>query len=127
MTASIASLDLGRPAAVRPELPGMTTGAVRTWLRLEGLAAFGLGIALYAADRHGLAVPHPVAPAAGRLRDRLPGGPRIGTFTYNLFHQWAPGFIALAIGALARLGRDPARSRRSSSPTWAWTAPSATA
>jgi len=27
--------------------PGMTNGAVRTWLRLEGLAAFAAGLALY--------------------------------------------------------------------------------
>jgi hypothetical protein len=25
-------------------------------------------------------------------------GPRVGTFTYNLLHNWAPGFIALGVG-----------------------------
>jgi len=25
--------------------------------------------------------------------------PRIGTFTYNLFHNWVPGIAALAVGA----------------------------
>jgi hypothetical protein len=98
MTASTASLDLGRPTAVRPGLPGMTTGAVRNWLRLEGLAAFGLGIALYAlTDTNWLFfVPLLLLPDASAIGFMV--SPRIGTFTYNLFHQWAPGFIALAIG-----------------------------
>ena len=30
-------------------------------------------------------------------------GPRIGTFTYNLVHNWAPGIVTLGIGVwLAR-------------------------
>ena len=98
MTASIASLELGQQNAVRPELPGMTTGAVRIWLRLEGLAAFGLGIALYAlTDTNWLFfVPLLLLPDASAIG--FLASPRIGTFTYNLAHTWAPGFIALAIG-----------------------------
>ena len=27
-------------------------------------------------------------------------GPRVGTFTYNLFHNWAPGLVLLGLGVL---------------------------
>jgi hypothetical protein len=27
-------------------------------------------------------------------------GPRVGAFTYNLVHTWAPGFVALILGLL---------------------------
>jgi hypothetical protein len=77
---------------------GMTTGAVRNWLRLEGLAALGAGLILYSVSGGDWlwAIPALLLPdlsAAGFL-----ASPRIGTFTYNLLHNWAPGFIALALG-----------------------------
>jgi Domain of unknown function (DUF4260) len=77
---------------------GMTIGAVRRWLRLEGLAAFGAGLVLYAVNGGDWlwAIPALLLPdisAAGYLVS-----PRIGTITYNLVHNWAPGFIALALG-----------------------------
>ncbi len=78
---------------------GMTTGAVRTWLRLEGLAAFALGVALFGAGGGNwlLLVPLLLLPdvsAVGFL-----AGPRIGAFTYNLVHNWVPGIVSLGIGA----------------------------
>jgi len=77
----------------------MTTGAVRTWLRLEGLAAFVLGLALFGAGGGNwlFLIPLLLLPdvsAAGFL-----AGPRIGTFTYNLVHNWVPGIVMLGIGA----------------------------
>jgi hypothetical protein len=78
---------------------GMTTGAVRTWLRLEGLAAFALGVALFGISGGNwlFLIPLLLLPdisAIGYL-----AGPAIGAFTYNLVHNWAPGFVALGIGA----------------------------
>jgi hypothetical protein len=83
---------------LRPIAPGMTTGAVRGWLRLEGLAAFGAGLVLYfvSGGEWLWVIPALLLPdlsAVGFL-----AGPAIGTFTYNLFHNWAPGFVVLALG-----------------------------
>jgi Domain of unknown function (DUF4260) len=77
---------------------GMTVGAVRGWLRLEGLAAFGAGLVLYAVNGGDWlwAIPALLLPdlsAAGYLLSQ-----RIGTFTYNLVHNWAPGFVVLGLG-----------------------------
>jgi hypothetical protein len=99
MTTSTATLDLGIRTVAPAEVPGMTNGAVRTWLRLEGLAALGLGLVLYALTGTDwlFLIPLLLLPdlsALGYL-----AGPRVGAFTYNLVHDWAPGFIALAIGA----------------------------
>ncbi|HLO35943.1 MAG TPA: DUF4260 domain-containing protein [Candidatus Deferrimicrobium sp.] len=77
---------------------GMTDGAVRTWLRLEGLAAFGIGIGLFAANGGSLLLFLPLLllpdiSAAGYL-----AGPRVGAFTYNLGHTWVPGIVVLGFG-----------------------------
>ena len=79
-------------------MPGMVRGAVRSWLRLEGLAAFGAGLVLFGMSGGAwlLLVPLLLLPdisAVGYL-----AGPRVGAVTYNLAHSWAPGFAALAIG-----------------------------
>ncbi len=78
--------------------PGMTNGAVRTWLRLEGLAAFVAGIALFGATGGNwlFVVPMILLPdlsAVGFL-----AGPRVGAFSYNLLHNWVPGIVTLGIG-----------------------------
>lgn len=78
---------------------GMTGGAVRAWLRLEGLAAFVGGIALYGAIGGNwlFVVPLILLPdlsAAGFLV-----GPRVGTIVYNAIHNWVPGIVVLGIGA----------------------------
>jgi Domain of unknown function (DUF4260) len=96
MTAS--TMPMSTTASTPTALTGMTVGAVRSWLRLEGLAAFGAGLVLYAVNGGDWlwAIPALLLPdlsAAGYLVS-----PRIGTFTYNLVHNWAPGFIALGLG-----------------------------
>src|SRR5687768_1996869 len=91
MTATTAT-SLGRSHATRSYVTtGMTMGAVRSWLRLEGLAAFAAGLVLY--DMSGgewlWVIPALLLPdlsAAGFL-----AGARVGTFSYNLVHNWAPG------------------------------------
>ena len=98
MTATTAALPGFAPAATAASTQGMTTGAVRTWLRLEGLAAFVAGLALFGTTGGNwlFIVPLLLLPdisAVGYL-----AGPRIGTFTYNLAHNWAPGIVALGVG-----------------------------
>jgi hypothetical protein len=77
---------------------GMTIGAVRTWLRLEGLAGFVAGLVLFGASGGNwlFIVPLILLPdisAVGFL-----AGSRAGTFTYNLFHNWVPGLVTLGVG-----------------------------
>lgn len=71
---------------------------VRTWLRLEGLAALVVGLAIYGANEGPwlLVIPLLLVPDVsmlGYLRD-----PRLGAFTYNLVHNWAIGLTALGVG-----------------------------
>ena len=80
-------------------VPGMTNGAVRTWLRLEGLAAFAAGLAIFGATGGNwlFIIPLLLLPdvsAAGYL-----AGPRVGAFTYNAIHNWVPGLAVLGLGA----------------------------
>jgi Domain of unknown function (DUF4260) len=100
MTATTATMTGLTPDVSRTPLPGMTRGAVRTWLRLEGLAAFGAGLALFGASGGNwlLIIPLLLLPdisAAGFV-----AGSRVGTFTYNLVHNWAPGLGILALAVL---------------------------
>jgi hypothetical protein len=99
MAATTATLRGVTSAATRTPEPGMTDGAVRTWLRLEGVAAFGAGLAVFGASGGNwlFLVPLILLPdlsIAGFL-----AGPRIGTFTYNAFHNWALGIVVLGLGA----------------------------
>jgi hypothetical protein len=99
MTASTAALAQVVPEATYSPAPGMTDGAVRTWLRLEGLAAFGAGLALFGASGGNwlFIVPLILLPdlsAVGYL-----AGPRVGAFAYNLVHNWVPGIAVLGLGA----------------------------
>ena len=86
------------PAATPATSVGMTNGAVREWLRLEGVAAFAAGLALFGASGGNwlFVVPLILLPdvsAVGYL-----AGPRVGAFTYNLLHNWVPGLLALGLG-----------------------------
>ena len=100
MTATATTTSFAGIAAepTRPGVPGMTQGAVRNWLRLEGLAAFVAGLALYGVSGGNwlLVIPLLLLPdlsAAGYLVS-----PRFGTFTYNAVHNWVPGLAVLGLG-----------------------------
>ena len=89
------------PAANATAIPlssaGMTTGAVRTWLRLEGVAAFAAGLALFAMTGGNLlfVVPLLLVPDISALG--YVAGPRVGAFTYNLVHTWLSGLLVLGL------------------------------
>ncbi len=98
MTTTAAAIGAKPLEDTSTSMPGMVRGAVRSWLRLEGLAAFGAGLVLFGMSGGSwlLLVPLLLLPdisAVGYLR-----GPRAGAVTYNLAHSWAPGFAALAFG-----------------------------
>ena len=78
--------------------PGSVTGTPRRWLRIEGLAAFAAGIALYSGGGGELAwlLPLLLVPDVSMLG--YLAGPRVGAFTYNLAHTWAAGIAVLAVG-----------------------------
>ncbi len=77
--------------------------AVQGWLRIEGVAAFIAGLALYGwLGGPWLAVVPllllPDVSMAGYLRD-----PRLGALTYNLAHNWALGLAVLGLGLASAL------------------------
>jgi len=81
-----------------PPEAGMVLGPVRAWLRLEGLAAFAAGLALFGASGGDwlFVVPLILLPdiaAVGFL-----AGPRIGAASYNVVHTWVPGIAVLGLG-----------------------------
>jgi hypothetical protein len=97
MTVNATMATFDRPAIGMATI-GMTVGAVRGWLRLEGLAAFGASLVLYGASGGDWLFLIPLLLLPDLSAIGFLASPRIGTFTYNLLHNWAPGFIALAAG-----------------------------
>jgi Domain of unknown function (DUF4260) len=77
---------------------GMTTGGVRAWLRLEGLAAFVGGLMLFAASGGNwlFIVPLILLPDVSAVGYLVSS--RVGAFSYNLAHNWVPGIVALGLG-----------------------------
>ena len=98
MTATTTTMTAFTEGSAPTTATGMTTGAVRTWLRLEGLAAFVVGLALFGASGGNwlLLIPLLLLPDVSAIG--FLAGPRIGTFTYNLLHNWVPGIVTLGIG-----------------------------
>jgi Domain of unknown function (DUF4260) len=90
-----------RSLVITPTAGASPDPNVRTWLRLEGVAAFVAGIVIF--GRLGGAWPW-LVPAillvdlsmAGYL-----GGPRLGAFVYNFAHQWAVALVVLGLGLAA--------------------------
>jgi hypothetical protein len=98
MTTDATAVPLLGLATARIGTPGMTDGAVRTWLRLEGIAAFAAALALFGMTGGNwlLLVPLILVPdvsAIGYL-----AGPRVGGLMYNVVHNWVPGIVALGLG-----------------------------
>lgn len=73
--------------------------STRVWLRVEGIAAFAAGLAVFGGMGGPwlLVVPLLLLPDVsmiGYLR-----GPRLGALTYNAVHNWALGLGVLGLGA----------------------------
>src|SRR3954451_7512688 len=77
---------------------GMVTGAVRSWLRLEGAAAFAAGLGVFGMTGGNwlFVIPLLLVPDVSALG--YVAGPRVGAFTYNLAHTWVPGILVLGLG-----------------------------
>ena len=85
-------------ASQEPASSSVIPDTVRFWLRAEGGAALVAGGVLYHAlgGNWFLAIPLLLLPdlsALGYL-----GGLRLGSFTYNLVHNWVVGLAALGLG-----------------------------
>ncbi len=98
MTTMTARLTDGAREATHRSGIGITQGAVRAWLRLEGLAAFIGGVVLFGASGGNWLFIIPLILLPDISVAAYLAGPRIGSFTYNLFHNWVPGITALGIG-----------------------------
>ncbi len=91
-----------RPTAPKPAAAGSASasarGSVPFWLHAEGAAAAIAGLAVYGALGGSwlLLVPFLLVPdlsIIGFVR-----GPRLGSLTYNLVHNWAIGLAVLGAG-----------------------------
>lgn len=82
----------------QPAVGEVAPPSIRTWLRIEGLAAFGAGLAIFVSlgGPWPLAIPLLLVPdvsMVGYLR-----GPRLGALTYNLVHNLGLGLAVLGLG-----------------------------
>ncbi len=98
MTPTQASLA-GKPVDTR-QITRMAAveGAVRSWLRLEGLAAFGAGLILFGFSGGDWLFLLPLLLLPDLSMVGYLAGPRIGAAGYNLVHNWTLGFVALMLG-----------------------------
>ena len=80
----------------------MATGAVRTWLRLEGAAALVLSVWLYASLGGDLWLLVPLVLLVDLSMLGYLAGPRAGAITYNAFHTWLPGLALIGAGMWMR-------------------------
>src|SRR4051794_5558627 len=83
----------------REVAPGMTDGLVRTWLRLEGAAGLIAGVVLFVAANGNVVALVPLLLVPDISMVGYLTGPRVGAFTYNLGHTWAPGLAVLGVSA----------------------------
>jgi hypothetical protein len=79
---------------------GFVTGAPRSWLRIEGVAGFAAGVALYLTWGGPLLWFVPLLLVVDLSMVGYLSGPRLGAFLYNLAHNWAAGLAVLGAGIL---------------------------
>lgn len=89
------------PVHVIPSQLEVAPRSTRPWLRLEGLAAFVAGLAIFgtAGGPWLLALPLLLVPDLSMIG--YLHGPRLGAITYNLVHNWALGLAVLGAGVWA--------------------------
>jgi len=80
-----------------PAQVAIPAATVRSWLRLEGAAAFIAGLALYGwlGGSWLLLLPLLLLPDLSMVG--YLGSPRLGAFTYNVVHNWALGLAVLGV------------------------------
>ena len=76
----------------------MVTGAVRTWLRIEGAAALALAVGIYLHTGGNAWYLVPLVLAVDLSMVGYLASPRLGAITYNALHSWTPGLALLAVG-----------------------------
>ncbi len=84
--------------ASRGTTVGAVTGAPRTWLRIEGVAALATGAAIYLQAGGQLLWLVPLLFAVDVSMAGYLVGPRLGAIGYNLAHNWAIGLLVLGAG-----------------------------
>jgi hypothetical protein len=92
------TIDATAPLQTEFGTVGMTNGAVRGWLRLEGLAGLVAGVTLYGVLGGSwlLLIPALLGPDASAVGYLV--GRRVGAFTYNVVHNWAFALVVLGLG-----------------------------
>lgn len=88
----VQSLAGGRSAG------GAVTGAVRFWLRMEGIAALLTGAAVYLGLGGQVLWLIPLLLVVDVSMVGYIAGPRPGAVAYNIAHNWATGLFVLAVG-----------------------------
>ena len=102
---------------------GSVSGAPAAWLRIEGLAGFLAGIAIYLANGGQVLALIPLLLAVDFSMIGYLIGPRPGSVSHNLAHNWAVGLVVLGAGwafaaVLARSSLARSSSRTSGSTGW---------
>ena len=96
--ASLPTQALPADAGLLAAVPGAVTGTPRRWLRLEGLAAFAAGVAIFLGTGATWILLLPLLLAVDVSMAGYLAGPRVGAFAYNLAHNWGTGLLVLALG-----------------------------
>ena len=86
-----------QPSGARSDAPTLDR-QVLTWLRLEGVAALAAGTAVYGTLGGDWLWFVPALLLIDLSAIGYLANPRLGAFTYDLFHNWAIGLAVLAVG-----------------------------
>lgn len=97
ITQAIPATGAAQLAAARSDAPTLDR-QVLTWLRLEGVAALAAGTAVYATLGGDWLWFVPALLLVDLSAIGYLANPRLGAFTYDLFHNWAVGLTVLAVG-----------------------------
>jgi Domain of unknown function (DUF4260) len=95
---TLAGLDPLGASEGREPTGGAVSGAVRLWLRLEGIAALVAGGAVYLELGGQVLWLIPLLLLVDLSMIGYAAGPRPGAVTYNIAHNWAAGILVLGAG-----------------------------
>ena len=86
------------PSAGATGAAGAVTGTPRRWLRLEGLAAFVAGVALFLGTGAAWILVLPLLLAVDLSMAGYLAGSHPGAIVYNLAHNWFTALAVLGVG-----------------------------